>query len=244
MGCSAREVAPVLTGPMLTEAEIRDAQTKVTQKRAAIHDIQVLVRVRLSAGEDRSSFRYAVVYRRPSALRIEVFPLNGFYTVSLLGVLENSLVSLLPAEQQAYTGKPSRDVFSKVLGLPLTVEEIAGLLLAEPLHVEGTFNGVVEGERRRYLSADSKTYFETETGSDDIRLIKLFDNDKKIIAEATYQDYRNVGDVILPHQISLVLAETGITAELRIQKIDANKNPSDSLFVVAIPEGFAVSEVD
>ncbi len=241
-GCSVGEIAPTLTGPSLSEMEIESTLGSIEARRSQIHDIKSLIRVRLRSGTEQNSSRYAVVYRRPSALRIEVFPLNGFYTISLLGVLGDSLVSIIPSEEKAYTGKPSKDVLKKVLGLPLTVDEIAALLLAEPPY-EGKVNGVEEGNLRRFISADKRVYFEM-TEPTRMSRIKLFDRDQRLLADAEYSDYRSTDSFEHPHHLSLKLIDANISAELQIQKIQYNTAPTDELFTVAPPENFSITALD
>lgn len=245
-GCAVREVPPILQGNEIPQVELQNTFKGFAAKRNAFTDLKSLIRVRLISDGKSDSFRYAVVFKRPASLRIETFPLNGFYTLATLGVFGNSLVSLVPSESQAYTGAPSREVLGKALGLPLSVDEIAGLLLAEPPAAALAYAGVRdEGMKvRRYLSSDKTVYIETPLDTDDVSRMKFFVSDKGLIADATYSDYRDVQGLRFPHAITLKLLEVDMEAELRIQKFQLNTDASDSLFLLEVPEGYSVTDIN
>ncbi len=243
-GCALRETAPELVGVELSPSAIEKTLTFLNSQRERTKDLKTLVRVRLEAGGEKNSFRYAIVYRRPSALRIETYPLNGFFTLSTLGVINESLTTVVHNEGVVFTATPSRGVFERILGLPLTVDEIASLLSADPILSGAKIRGIQEGLIERYISNDKRAYFEVSAGSSEVSRIKLFDEDHKILAEAVYSDYKIVDGVSFPFHISLRIVEADVHADLRIQKMQINTAPSDALFSIEIPEGFSTKMLE
>lgn len=244
-GCSFRETVPELQGPLIPTAHVTEVMNNFDTHRRSVSDIKALIRTKIVHGDETESYRYAVIYRRPDALRVEVFPLNSFYTLSLLAVLREKLVSLDTTSSIAYEGNPSRDAIERAFGFPLNIEEIASLLLAEIPAGHGEFSGVIsETGTEKYLSADRQIYFEKDPQETTMRLLKIYDDDKKLIIEVHFRFYRKIDDIEIPEKLEIQLPQYDVTGAMNATNISINSGPADSLFAVQPPGGFEIKSIN
>ena len=148
-------------GVELAPAEMQEFEKRLSVERSEFQSLRMLSRCILRHDDERYEFRYAFVARAPVDLRIEQFPLTGFYSLSALVSNAERTTVVFQNEQRALITQSGRGGLQKLLGvdLPLTESDVGPLLsgvLPERFDLE-------KGAARRGDPANSEILFRSET---------------------------------------------------------------------------------
>ncbi len=235
---------PVLSGVPLSEEEAQGIVKTLTERDEQLVSFRGLARTTLTEGKERATFRQAVVFFKPSDLRIEAIPTTSAVTLNLLTIHEGEIVLLDPAEKRAVRGRDTRKILREFLKFPLSEGELMSLLvgnipgrallpMSEPLRVyrndaTNTLT-LVRGDFREYFKLRASDY----------ALVEAQYRDKNGIELLTRLEFVPKEDGS-PQEMLLSLPEEKTTMKLVWSSQTRNAALSEELFSVTIPEDYTV----
>jgi len=198
----------------------------------------------VSRGAETSSFRQAIVFEKPTSLRIEALPPQGALALYLLVSHRGVVTALTPSEKTASRGASSTGLFRRHLDLPFREGEMMAL-------VSGVVYSEVFGEGElgcgplecTFQRGDARYVwvFERETGA----LLEVSIRDPLKLKERLrirYGDYRLMGEVALPGNIKIELPADGVSIEMVASLLVAQKPIKPEVFEGAIPSDYTIQD--
>ncbi len=237
-----KDPLPLPPGAEVSEARKQEIQAQLSKRSAALENFRALWNATLNTESLRGSFRYAVVYSRPSLMRVEVFPTNAAYALQLAAVTPERSVYLDNTTREALVGKAPEEIFEKLFGMELPLEAIVFMLTASVPELEDASffegNGLIlvqDSQERLFWTLDAASL---DITSVEIRPGLLRD----LAARISYNDYQAHEGIRFPHrcQVDVLYPSLAGTLSLRAAMVRLNSEIDPKLFEVAIPENFLV----
>ena len=237
------------TPPILQEDAVTFSYGAGTEKftEAAHIDgiFKAIARIEANSGGRRyPPLRVALMLKLPSLMRIETIPAIGppdFF----LALTYDTLKAFLPAKQEFYQGRASRENLALFFPVSMPPEDMVHILMGTPPGITGknlTFReGAADGKRWLDVSSpDGKKIMALRMDGVANRLAEMdiFAPNGEILYTASYNEYSRVGDNIdLPQRITILLSETNLTVAVRYSDMELSRETDETLFDLALPPG-------
>ncbi len=253
--CSHAPVVPppVIAGEKLGSLEKGHLLEKLRAIDMSVQSFRSLYRTRIIDSNEKNSLRQAIVFSKPNRIRIESFPDNSFYTISLLIADDSGATLIDTTDHVAYQARDASSLLKRMLKIPVEASDLMSLILG---HIPAQ-------ELDRLLSSShSEVYRDPEKHEVHISLEEqeaywLLDADSLLIKAAQYRSSSS-DDVVFSMNTSGEKEESGIeivshvtiemprdeiSIELDNTSLKMNSDVQDSLFLVNIPEGYSVDSL-
>lgn len=241
---------PTLRGRELTKTEASTFLSKLRDKDSALRTFRALYKATLTGLGGESSLRKAVVFEKPSKLRVELFPTTSFYSLGLAVIGGKKSWFIDPTEKIARSGDKNDNFIRSTLKIPAGASELMSLvagtvptLLVDNLlstdsgkvfYDEATNKyQIVEGDFYSFWSIDGATLLGERA---DFR--SRFDDTLSL--RVTQSKYTGSIPYSLPSEIKFWVPGEGISIDMSLTTASINDKLSDSLFEATVPEGFSV----
>lgn len=242
-GSAIRSAAPRPTGvaPTITTVlAALDARDEALSRFRA--------QARLDYKSPQESFRstQVVVVRAPSSARIDVMnPFGVSYTVTSDGT---TIYAYDRRNRVYYQGGAQLDSFRKFIGIPLGGDELASILRGLPpalgrerwAAVEATEGG---WRLRRRLGSGGMLQFVVDATTLVPRSLRIWDDPSRHEVEVTYDDFRDVDGVSVPHWIGADFKD-GSHLELKYTSVQREVVLPESAFQLDPPKGARIVNID
>ncbi|MDO9586080.1 MAG: DUF4292 domain-containing protein, partial [Syntrophales bacterium] len=191
----------------------------------------------------RYPLRVALMLKLPSLMRIETIPAIGppdFF----LALTHDTLKAFLPAKQEFYQGRASRENLALFFPVSLPPEDMVHILMGIPPGITGknlTFReGTADGKRSLdVLSSDGKKIMALRMDGTNNHLagMDIFAPYGEILYTVSYDGYFKAGDNRLPQRITILSPETNSTVAVRYSGMELRWETDETLFDLALPPG-------
>lgn len=243
LGC-ARAPPPDLS------ADPAELLAAVRAREARVQRVSGSARLRLESPRGSGSFDALAAAERPDRLRLELLDFFGG-PVALL-VASGSRFAFLDARRGIwYRGPATPENLSRILPVPVTVEELAAAACGSPVLIEGAPLSAAPGSGvMRLVLAGGGLEQRLDVGAgaavESSRLLRRPPGGAAapVGSELEFGSFRWLGGLRVPGAVRLRAAGAGALAELRWKGDPSLNGPPDpELFAVAIPEGARVVEL-
>lgn len=239
-GCTVRP--QVVLGPPvpadMTEAIYKDLSARAQQ----IKSFRAMANTRITEGNKTASLRHIFVFEEPSKFRLEVLPPSASYALQLLTVNYNKVVLLDPTNREALVSDDAALILRREFHLPFTLRELTAYLVGQvPENLLSTKPSLYQTKDLNQQVLTTKgveLYFDTDTKL----LIKAIAKDVHRDLEAyeiEYLEYTTVNKISVPKKLTIKFLRHGVTLGLELGSISLNGDYADTLFEVAIPQGYS-----
>ncbi|MCG6535004.1 MAG: DUF4292 domain-containing protein [Syntrophales bacterium LBB04] len=191
--------------------------------------LKAIARIEINSRSRRYPLKIALMLKRPAMLRIETIPVIG-PTDFFMSLTDDALKVFIAGKNTFYQGLPTKRNISIFFPISLDPEDLVSVMMGIP-PISGNNLRVQESleEKKRYrieLFSDHdriKTFL--LSWEDDGRLsgMEILGGSGDIINTITYSDYRKVGEIDLPHQITILSPEDDATIVVRYVDVEFSK---------------------
>ena len=237
---------PTIQGVQLSEENTQAIIQTLSARDQQLLSFRGLARATLTEGKERATFRQAVVFFKPSDLRIEAIPTTSAVTLNLLTIHEGEILLLDPAQKKAVRGQDTKKILKEFLKFPLSEGELMSLLAGDiPSRALLPMSDALRAFRDdsantiTLVRGDFREYFKLRAS--DNALLEAQYRDKTGDELLVHLQYVPKGDGTL-HEMVLSLPEDKATMRLIWSSQSRNPALSEDLFKVSIPEDYSVYE--
>ena len=226
---------PVHIPPALPKATKEEIVNALKENSLPISSLKSLVRIKLEYREGeklkKHSFDGALLYQNTGEFRLQAF---GFFGRTLFDLLykPNELTLYIPSSSVAYQGTPHQrgdfktaDIFSIIKEIIIAGGENYDEV--EFFFEDDVYEPWVYGKRYRYLLKINQQTLLIDK--------KITFQDKKIVAEISYQNYKPVEGKLFPTQIKVFLPSRQLTLEFHFDSLKVNEKLSANFFTLSLP---------
>jgi outer membrane lipoprotein-sorting protein len=233
---------PIISSPQIIVQSLADRNRQV-------QDLKGVVLVSFTYPQKKFSTKQAIILKKPYYLRLETL---GFWGSSLLNIFSNGKqISLYnPQENTLYQGSLQLENIYRLIGIPLKMREIVGILCGEvPLSTDSSnLKLTFDAENNLYLLRTS-AYEQIEIGASDLLPRRYYrsrngEPNHQVSLELSYQDYREKDNILFPSVIQVRFPQTGISIRLKYRGLELNQEVSSTLFQLPRLEGVKVIDLD
>lgn len=250
VGCTTKTVPfPEILGTKLNVTEVEEILRELTQNDNEVTSFRTLSRTRFEEPDDSYSVRHALVFSKPSSLRIETLPVNSGYTLSLLTASEGSATFLYPPDEIAIVGSSGAKLLKKIIRIPATEREIMSLLSGRvpAKYIESTnlksftLTRSLDGSEVAIVRGANQHYWLVESDSLRLRKVQIRDADgKRIRLAVSYESFQTLDSGIeVPSRFTVSLPDEDLVLRFLLQGPRVNEEISPELFVVEVPKGYS-----
>lgn len=240
-GCASRGArVPRVPGSALPPAVTNEIVTRLAECNSDIRSFRGLARASMTQGEERSAFRYAIVFEKPGSLRLEALPSSAVYTLSLLLTSAGELTYLDPASKSFHRGPIDAPAFKRFLGVPVLPADLMMILTACVSPDSGGEVSVFEDAAAGGVQVRSKKYiYEAATDSLELRKAYLLNNfDESVALLVEWESYQEVQGRRIPQSMTLSIPAHSVSLHLNFTSTEINGDYPERLFHAAIPADY------
>lgn len=241
VGCAPQISVDLIGSPLVSSAQ-KDIFEKIAKSRSEIHSFKGLYRVQVQHNEEKQTFRYAIVYKEPAALRIQIFPLNGFYSLGEFISTKNEVIALDHAQKRVLAGGTERELLEELLGLPLTKDELIDFILGKPSQISVDVDQAATKEDKMYVMHARESSFERWTfladslAAKEVRRVqKEGGSQHGVIVEYTASSSTKNS---IPQQFKIIIPSYEVSAEVKCTHSELNPEVKDSEFTLEVPSDY------
>lgn len=249
--CSCGPLHPGLTGITgipLSEGERDSLFESLALKTREVHTLQLLFSGISERERERTTMRYAFLHSSPAQSRLEVFPVNGAYSLALFATDGERSTFLDVTEKRAIIGSEHEELLRRELSLPIPQDAIPMLLVARiPEQILTQLRSSPETLCLRDSGTRSYT-LRSAQGDYQFRI----DGESMLLHTVEHQSLldglldwtmqfgpsRATDGLNLPSELTLRLPQHDTTLRLELVKGHANRKVSEQLFSIPIPANF------
>jgi hypothetical protein len=189
---------------------------------------------------DRIGVRYAVLFRAPDDVRIDMLPEQGAYTLGMLVTHRGETVLLDTQERRFSVARNDRELFERFLGIAgvsgsLVVGLVSGAVPALECGTVSVFGG--EGsERIALLDRSAGTVWEVDAISSQLRGVTVLQRGAErmvLRADRFPAEGQQPGRLVLD-----IFSPARARVEMTIERLTVDAQLPDSLFEVPIPQSY------
>ncbi len=253
-GCSITRRPPSIqpAGTLVSVSESEALIERLTKIDRELTSFKGLAKASITQDGDKGLIRYAVVFDKPDRLRLEMLPLTGFYTLSLLVVNDSKAVMLDTQEKVANTSSDSLTLLKKLLGVPLKASDMMSFFACRlPSEILDSLASSTETRVFRdpatqsYLifSKNNQYVFRVDERTGLLReaqLHEMYSDDLSMTLG--FDEPVSSGTVTICNQVRFALPQHAVEIEFNFQSLSMNQKPSPTVFTVDIPSGYEVVE--
>lgn len=216
---------------------------KLARNSADLRHAKILYNARIKHGDEVTSLRYALIFEKPQRLRVEVLPLNGFYSLGLFAVSEAGSVMLEPSEKVATLSNNPQALLARYFYLPLSpsalIHLIAGALSPEALAAGLEVRQSDQGDLVEVRRVDGREVYRFSPELE-LQSCQFFSpHDDQLVVEANFSDYARHEEILFPQTLHVRLVSVGVDLDLSLSSFKSGTiAPAEQLFNPAIPAGY------
>jgi hypothetical protein len=210
-------------------------------RRKPVESIRVLADATISSVTERASFRYVVVSKEPSSLRVDVLPVNGAFTLGLLVSHEGKALWLNSQERTYAEDSDERRLVAEYLGLRGVSRETVVALMTGTLPALSCSDVVVyEVENGDKILVDQRVHvaWHVRGASSEIVSARVLDPDGDVVEmEACVAG----SDGHAPQSLALeIFSPARARVDLSLTKVVINPSLSERVFEVRPPANYTL----
>lgn len=231
-----------MSGQKLEGAESEAVLGKLRQCSTDIASLRGMARTTLSDGQERTTFRYITVFRKPGNLRLEAIPTAAVYTLSLMTVADGRLTFIDPASKVAHLANADAVAFKRYLGVPMLPEDFMALVtacvparlfdLAPEIYRQGDGNLQLR-TKEMVFDLNPQTFQPTSAF-----MINVFD--EHVALKIGWENFREVKGQLLPADLKIDIPDYALLMTMSFSSEDINGDYPSKLFEAEIPDGFRI----
>jgi hypothetical protein len=243
-GCAARppsRPAPAPIGTLPTAQRILDS---LAQRRAAVHGLRAMARLRYVSPEESRTVRQLVVVERPDRLRVEI--LSPFGAVFVLAVADGALAAWARDEATVYRGTASPEHLQRYVQVDLAVPTAVDLLLGTP-PLRGDPSSVVSADAdavELWQEIDSIVYAAWFTPALEPVRYEQRDPDGRVLLRTTFGAYAGIDGVRLATQLDIEQPQAQRHIGIAFSEPEVNPVLADTAFALTTPAGSTLVDLD
>lgn len=235
-----------VVGPQLAQPDARKLCSLISSNRQGSSSFRALLNTELhGVDDDQFSFRYAVVSRGEDALRIDILPDQGAYTLAIITVLGDRAIVVDPERRTVIEGCTTERALERFLGFSgVTQQIVRGLITGLPPSFNCDAAGLYSvagnaGDRRVILlERGGATAWEIDRELGSVVGVQLLDG-----ADGEYLRGIAKRSVIEPAGKKGVVFKlydpVRLQVDMIIKKLVLNAVVGDEVFKVETPEGWS-----
>lgn len=191
----------------------------------------------LGPDESPVSFRYAMVGREKEALRIDILPHEGAYTLALIVIRGQEAMYLDTQAKVAASGCSVDDVLEQFLGVEgLSMSAVQALVTGQvpQLDCEGVSVFRADNNRVLFVRETERIAWEVDGDTGELTAVYFISEDQEVVTAIARREHgldRTSIEVRLYRPVDA-------SASMEVQKLIVNPDVPDHLFQVAIPQGY------
>jgi outer membrane biogenesis lipoprotein LolB len=223
---------------------VADLDATLAARRAAVHSLRALARLRYHDAEQSVTSREAIVVARPDRVRVEVLSLFG--AVFLLVADNGQMTAYAREENTVYRGQASPHNLQRYVGLGLPVDELVDVVLGTPPPRDGpaqvSFDAAAGAICLRRSFADGAQSIWFSDAALPVATEEL-GADGAPHWRAAFSAYEERNGVPIATQIGLDLPSASQSLEIALQDIEVNPPLDHSIFAFQAPSGSKVVDL-
>lgn len=237
-GCWAPRFVP--PGAELSSVVAHDRCGALLAHQPRVETVRALLDATIIHNDDRIGVRYAVLFRRPDAVRIDLLPEQGAYTLGMLVTRRGETVLLDTQERRFSVARDDRELFERFLGVSgVSGTLVAGLVSGSVPALEcarvSVFDDAGSGSVT-IIDRAAQTAWEVDSARAQLRGVTVLDRDAERI-QLKAQRFEAVGEQ--PARLLLeIFSPARARVEMTIQKLTLGAQIPGALFEVKIPESY------
>jgi hypothetical protein len=193
-----------------------------------------------------SRLRYAVVFDYPQNLRIELLPLNGFYTLGLFAASASGSLMVEPAEKRVTKALNPQALLAKYFYLPYSpatlIDFLSGRPALEDVRAESRITRSINNQEIEIRNLQGTAIYRLDPNLQ-LQRVQLFAPfSEALTIDAVFSAYQSSNGRPVPSHIKLQLLHIGAQLELKLVGSNMQRPPNAELFVPLVPEGYEVRE--
>ena len=249
-GCSiiGYDPYPSVRGTQLDQAAAKAFLTQALSVSQQVHSFRAMLRSRIEVHGEKDVVRHVLVFAKPDRLRLETFPLNSAFTLSLVGISGGRLVVLDTTEKKAYAGPASAEALRQAVALPLEASDLMAYIsgrLPERLAAAANIEIFFDQEGQRYFIKEGEfvSFFAVDPQTHLLKSLEIRDpQSDRTVLSMSYQDYQMVQGLSLPKRCLLKLPRESMQMQLSVSSVAINGDPSADLFQPEIPSDYSMGD--
>jgi len=226
-------------------ANATELQAHLEQRRASLHSLRTLARLRYQDSQESSSSRQALIIERPNHVRVEVLSLLG--TVFLLTVNGPSLAAYIPDEKTVYRGAASPENLWRYTRLWMPIDDLVDLLLATPHFPPGGKQTVRLTEDGQQELIQTIPDGEISVRFSDTLLPASYErrrSDGTPLWQVHYEDYERIDHSDVARKIVVEVPRFSRTIQLTLSESEPNAVLDSQWFMLQTPAGNRTVDLD
>lgn len=202
--CKSTSVGTLSPLSVSDEAELQKHLLNLKVRYRLLDSMRTYMSVQIKTPEGTQEVREILRYAYPDKLRVDVLGVATSTKAVILAV-DGLFTLFLPQENEAIQDKLSDQVLTEIFGIDLRISDVRSALFANPF-LDGEISnlrGLRTGDLFRIQRASSRPEhweeIEISTSGDRplVQSWKLFDSQNRVVQESEFQDYREIGGLML-----------------------------------------------
>lgn len=211
--------------------------------REGIKSIKALYRAQTERGGEKNTLRYAIIFSEPQSLKIQILPLNGFYTLGELVTHDNQTIALDYVNKKVVQGEDGKDPLEKIMGLPFETGELMDFILGFPSGVLTNRDESSKDEESFYLyhkrehSTERWNFHQQSIAPKEVHRVRngVSGLDSVIVQ---YQEFTSIQGYRIPSRFKIIVPGYDIVSEVSLSHIGVNQLIKSGEFYLTIPSDF------
>lgn len=216
------------------------------KRRAAVHSIRALARLRYRDPESSNTSREAIAVARPDRLRVEVLSFLG--AVFVLTTDNGRFTAYARREETVYRGEASPENMWSYARIGLPVIDLVDIMLGTPPQRTPDWAQVTWDPQHGWIELTQ----EFSSGAEQVvwflgklpAAAEFRDPYGEVQWHATFSGYEPHDDVTIATRIRLEVPARDRSVEIELQDVDVNPTLDASMFSLDVPHGVRVVDID
>jgi len=243
----------VVSGVPLSSDGVKELCIRINQRAGEIENLRALYNVNLVHALGKDYFRYAVVAKAPDALRVDLLPTQGAFSLGIFSANASGAQMIdIPNKQVVISTNPDQ-MIQKLFGdLSVGKDDVMALLTGR---VPSSTCSLESPPVVNFDPTLGRYFLESYRGIGKIKEIWEINSQSALLEGLLVYDRSgdnagvegrvdNLGEMDLPQHIGVVEFGTGAKADLDRKQAKVNTELKEALFDIQIPEGFEVVQAD
>lgn len=189
-----------------------DVVTRINENAQRLHSLRAGARIHLANIPQSRLAKASVLFAEPSRYRVKFNALFG-RTVAVMTVRHEEVSIYLPLANRLYEGQPSAEQMGHVLGIQMSfadlMEAMVGTVRLPSMSDLLGYRTMKDGYALSFKRPEGRQ--EVQVASDGLRVqkVEFFDDHGRSFLVKTLRDYRAMGEVVRPSEVTLTLPDKG-----------------------------------
>lgn len=238
-GCAAK--VPFSAKPL---PEASDVLERLKERYSSILSIEASGTLRWIREGEKGSVDHVLLFKKPGSVRLDALSPLGSSMLSL-AIMKGQAEIYVPGERRALRGEASEAVMERIFSLPLTVEEVVGVLCGGPILCEGATAKAKKDGKFWVLELEcpaSRRYqrLTIDPENEEPLSLVVLSATGDVVASVSWGGYRKAGAIRFPTEIRAEVPSKGNRMELKFKDVELNVPAPEEKFRLNIPQGVTV----